>query len=526
MLLTYLMLFVALCLSAVAAFYSIVGLTAIFAAAVLPIVIMGSILEIAKLTVTVWLHENWTQARWLMKVYLCTSVVVLMIITSMGIFGFLSKAHSDQSLVGGDVQAKIAVYDEKIRTERENIDVNRKALKQMDEAVDQVMGRSSDEKGADKAVAVRRAQQKERARLLADISEAQKKIAALNEQRAPIAAEVRKVEAEVGPIKYIAAFVYGDDPDTNVLEKAVRWVIVMLVIVFDPLAVIMLLASTESMKWTRSRKHTQEPAYESDNGPLTDNQIDQVKQSVNDLEVTAEEEEAFKSLEPKPSDTTLAPCYMCGTPLINAPGIGPICPNKQCDVQDNTQDDEIEWTYADKSLLEQHPYLTKSFVHFENLKPMVVNTASEPVDTASDDHDYDDDHRIKTAQRLWKLDNPEKTMKEQRNLLAFKQIDYLPWLDYLDQVDLIDVPFGTDFPVDPIKGDMFVRVDANPTVLYKYNGVKWMQVDKNISDRYTYNQEYIDYLVSKIGSGEYDPDLLNNSERAQIELRLRQDLKE
>jgi hypothetical protein len=524
MLLTYLMLFVALCLSAVAAFYSIVGLTAIFAAAVLPIVIMGSILEVAKLTVTVWLHENWTQARWSMKAYLCASVVLLMIITSMGIFGFLSKAHSDQSLVGGDVQAKIAVYDEKIRTEKENIDVNRKALKQMDEAVDQVMGRSQDEKGADKAVAVRRAQQKERARLLADIAEAQKKITVLNEQRAPIAAEVRKVEAEVGPIKYIAAFVYGDDPDTNVLEKAVRWVIVMLVIVFDPLAVMMLLASTESMKWSRARKQTQEPVYEPDNGVLTDDQIDQVKQNVNDLEVTDEEEEAFKSLEPKPSDATLAPCYMCGTPLINAAGIGPICPNKQCDIMDNTQNDEIEWSHisstADKSLLEQHPYLNKPFVHFENLKPMVETTLDDH------DHDYDDDHRIKAAQRLWKLDNPEKTMKEQRNLLSFKQIDYLPWLDYLDQVDLIDVPFGTDFPADPIKGDMFVRVDANPTVLYKHNGVKWIQVDKNISDRYTYNQEYIDYLVSKIGSGEYDPDLLNNSERAQIELRLRQDLKE
>jgi hypothetical protein len=242
------------------------------------------------------------------------------------------------------------------------------------------------------------------------------------------------------------------------------------------------------------------------------------------FDVTDEEEEAFKSLEPKPSDATLAPCYMCGTPLINAAGIGPICPNKQCDVLDYTQNDEIEWAYiaptADKSLLEQHPYLNKPFVHFENLKPMVETTLDDH------DHDYDDDHRVKVAQRLWKLDNPEKTMKEQRNLLSFKQIDYLPWLDYLDQVDLIDVPFGTDFPADPIKGDMFVRVDANPTVLYKHNGVKWIQVDKNISDRYTYNQEYIDYLVSKIGSGEYDPDLLNNSERAQIELRLRQDLKE
>ena len=130
-----------------------------------------------------------------------------MLITSMGIFGFLSKAHSDQSMVSGDVQAKIALYDEKIKIERENIDANRKALKQMDEAVDQVMGRSQDEKGADKAVNIRRAQQKERGRLLADIAEAQKKITALNEQRAPIAAEVRKVEAEVGPIKYIAALI-------------------------------------------------------------------------------------------------------------------------------------------------------------------------------------------------------------------------------------------------------------------------------------------------------------------------------
>jgi hypothetical protein len=182
---------------------------------------------------------------------------MLMLITSMGIFGFLSKAHSDQSLVSGDVIAKIAVYDEKIKTEKENIDVSRKSLKQMDEAVDQVMGRSSDEKGADKAVAVRRGQQKERQRLLAEIAESQTRISALNEQRAPIAAEVRKVEAEVGPIKYIASLIYGDNPDTNVLERSVRWVIILLVCVFDPLAIMMLLSATESLKWAReSRKIT------------------------------------------------------------------------------------------------------------------------------------------------------------------------------------------------------------------------------------------------------------------------------
>jgi uncharacterized protein YPO0396 len=140
-----------------------------------------------------------------------------MFLTSMGVFGFLSKAHSDQSLVSGDVGSKIAVYDEKIKTAKENIEANRKQLKQMDEAVDQVMARSSDEKGADKANAIRRSQLKDRGALAKDIETNQKLIAKLNDEAAPIRAEVRKVEADVGPIKYIAALVYGDNPDERVI---------------------------------------------------------------------------------------------------------------------------------------------------------------------------------------------------------------------------------------------------------------------------------------------------------------------
>jgi len=250
----YLTLLSGLSLSAVAVYYSVVGLTAIFAAAVIPIIIMGTTLEISKLVATIWLKQNWNTAPLLIKTYLFTAIVVLMIITSMGIFGFLSKAHSDQNLVSGDVLAKIAVYDEKIKTSKENIDVNRKQLKQMDEAVDQVMGRSADEKGADKAVALRRGQAKDRARLLQDIDVEQKTISSLNEERAPIAAEVRKVEAEVGPIKYIAAFFYGST-DTSILEKAVTWVIITLIVVFDPLAVILLLASQISFQEFREREN-------------------------------------------------------------------------------------------------------------------------------------------------------------------------------------------------------------------------------------------------------------------------------
>ena len=259
MILAWLLLLTGLTISAVAIYYSVVGLTAIFSAAVIPIIIMGSALEVGKLVCASWLKENWERAPRFMKYYMISAVVVLMLITSMGIFGFLSKAHSDQSLVSGDVQSKIAVYDEKIKTERENIDVNRKALKQLDESVDQVMGRSQDEKGAEKAVAIRKAQQKERGRIAQDIAESQKRIASLNEERAPIAAEVRKVEAEVGPIKYIAKFIYGEHgADENMLEKAVTWIIILIVIVFDPLAVIMLLAAQMTFGWLREQKKAED----------------------------------------------------------------------------------------------------------------------------------------------------------------------------------------------------------------------------------------------------------------------------
>jgi hypothetical protein len=253
MILAWLLLLTGLTISAVAIYYSVVGLAAIFSAAVIPIIVMGSALEVAKLVCASWLKANWSRAPRLMKVYMTTAVIVLMLITSMGIFGFLSKAHSDQSLVSGDVLSKISIYDEKIKTAKDNIDANRKALKQMDEAVDQVMGRSSDEKGAEKAVAIRRSQQKERARLQSEIAAEQKIVAAVSEERSPIAAEVRKVEAEVGPIKYIAKFIYGEHgADENMLEKAVTWIIILIVIVFDPLAVIMLLAAQMTFGWKRN----------------------------------------------------------------------------------------------------------------------------------------------------------------------------------------------------------------------------------------------------------------------------------
>ena len=281
---------VALTISAVAAYYSIAGLCAIFAAAVTPIIIMGAALELGKITATVWLHKYWHKANIQFKLYLIPAIIVLMLITSMGIFGFLSKAHMDQNITVGDSAAQVQILDEKIKTEQDNISVNKRALQQMDAQVDQMLGRTTDDKGANRAVQIRKNQAKERKALQADISAAQKNISALQAERAPLAAQNRKIEAEVGPIKYIAALIYGDNPNADLLERAVRWVIILLVFVFDPLALILILAAEQTIVWSRKEREERKgwhqewvpdseawPKYEDDNGPLTNEQLEEIK---------------------------------------------------------------------------------------------------------------------------------------------------------------------------------------------------------------------------------------------------------
>jgi len=253
----------ALLLSAVAAYFSVAGLMAIFASAAIPIAVMGGTLELAKIVTASWVYRNWKTAPVIFRYYLTVATVILSLITSLGIFGYLSKAHLDQAIPTGDVAAKLALYDERIKVEKDNIDVNRKALKQMDESVDQIMVRSTDEKGADKAAAIRKSQQKERSRLLTEIETYNKRVASFNEERVPVAAEVRKVEAEVGPIKYIAALIYTEQT-TDVLEKAVRWVIIALVTVFDPLAILLLIAANMSYRNLRAPPAVFEPPVSSE----------------------------------------------------------------------------------------------------------------------------------------------------------------------------------------------------------------------------------------------------------------------
>jgi hypothetical protein len=269
MIFSVLLLITGLTLSAVAVYYSVIGLTAIFAASFWPIVVMGTTLEISKLVAAAWLKAYWDVIPSAMKWYMTSAVVILMLITSMGIFGFLSKAHTDQAVPLGDTASQVAFIDEKINNERETIANARSLIKQLDDAVLGIQSGEGREirqrdgsvrvqSASEYALQVRRAQATDRAALTKTIEEAQARVVKLQEEKSPIASKLRAVEAEVGPIKYIAKLIYGDNPDQNLLERAVVWVIIIIVLVFDPMAVLLLLGSLMTWQWFKEEKMFQE----------------------------------------------------------------------------------------------------------------------------------------------------------------------------------------------------------------------------------------------------------------------------
>lgn len=243
---TYLLLISALSLSGIAAWYAIAGLVAIFAALPIPIMIMGGALEAAKLIVASWIYNNWKQIPVMMKTYFTIALVVLMILTSMGIFGYLSKAHLDQTMSTGDNNLQIELIDNKIAREQKRIDDSETVLVQLDKSVQTLIDYDRI-RGPSGAIAVRESQKEERATLTSVVDEASDRIAELQQEKLVLSKESLALEAEVGPIKYIAALIYGEEESKSMLEEAVRVVILMIVFVFDPLAVLMLMAASREI---------------------------------------------------------------------------------------------------------------------------------------------------------------------------------------------------------------------------------------------------------------------------------------
>jgi hypothetical protein len=323
------------------------------------------------------------------------------------------------------------------------------------------------------------------------------------------------VEAEVGPIKYIAALVYGDNTDSNVLEKSVRWVIILIVSVFDPLALTLLLAATKALEWERgvdlfAPKKKEEEFTEEEIKELEE--LNKPEEPIKDQHTHIPVEEYYRELKTTPTDNVI--------------------------LTELAQD------------------------------PMIV--PEEPVDPLAHivvpEIDRNEDPLHHMAKVMWHAANPDDDHRAHHALHQAGEIDRLPWQteEHINSLAISDgekkqlisrfanmpppvptkfvevdplrlepdnVPtgsagevkgFGTQFPANSNKGDMFLRVDRLPSVLYKFNGTSWIEVDKSLTDSHAYDQAYIDHLISKIDSGEYDPDLLSDAERTSIETRLNQ----
>ena len=238
----------AISISIIAAGYSIVGLSTLFAGAVVPIIAMGSALEVGKLVAASWLYNNWRNklVPYTIKMYLTFAVIVLIFITSMGIFGFLSKAHLDQVKPTSSNNIKIELIDKQINQEQLIIDRSNKTLSLLDQTLEKYIELEYVSRGLKE----REKQKEEREALTLAINNASDKISELTDKKAVLELEQDKIEAEVGPIKYIAELIYGEQAQ-DYFDKAVRWVIIVLIFVFDPLAVLLLIAANISL---RSRK--------------------------------------------------------------------------------------------------------------------------------------------------------------------------------------------------------------------------------------------------------------------------------
>ena len=264
----------AISISIIAAGYSIMGLATLFAGAVVPIIAMGSALEVGKLVAASWLYNNWRNelVPRTIKMYLTFAVIVLIFITSMGIFGFLSKAHLDQVQPTSSNNIKIELIDTQINQQQLIIDRSNKTLTLLDKTLEKYV----DMEYVTRGLKEREKQKPERDTLTLAINNASDKIAELSDQKGALQLEQDKIEAEVGPIKYIAELIYGEEAQ-DYFDNAVRWVIIILIFVFDPLAVLLLIAANISL---RSRK--------------VERQSKRKEEETNRLELASQEKEKAK----------------------------------------------------------------------------------------------------------------------------------------------------------------------------------------------------------------------------------------
>jgi len=593
MFLNIIALITAVTISAVAAYYSIVGLTAVFSGVFIPIIIMGGALEVGKIVTTVWLHTYWKDLRWFLKWYMTAAVIVLMFITSMGIFGFLSRAHIEVTSQAGSSYLLIQQVDQSIALEQKRIEDSRAVIKQLDDSVTSLLQGSASNAVRDnnrtaqltaQATKLRQSQKKERDALMATIDDANKRIAVLSKDKLKLEQDKAKIEAEVGPVKYIAQLIYGDTVNKDLLERAVRWVIIIIVAVFDPLAVAMVLGVTMVLNARKNRK-TDEPVIEervveverivevpvekivevervvevpvekvvTQAVPIFQDKIVEVPVEVEkivEIEKIVEKEvpvEVIKEVEVE--RIVEVPVDRVQVEYVTDPALVTEL-NEQRDRAEQAEVELAEVLATVEQLRNEEPKVIEKIVEVEKpievIKEKIIEIEKPIEKIVEVERIVEREVPVEVIKEIEKIVEIEKPVEVIREVEVIKQDDSkIKELEseienlkkQLEPKQPANIPlalgdalsakadgaepnapsgFGTEFPANPQVGQLFLRVDTIPNTLYKWNGVKWIQVDKNQNTSYVNNERLISTLMDKLRAGEIEWEDLTPAEQDAI----------
>jgi len=542
MFLNILALLSAVSISGVAAYYSIAGLTAIFSGAVIPIIIMGGVLEFGKIITTVWLHQNWNRVNFIVKWYLALAIIVLMFVTSMGIFGFLSRAHIETTSSVGDNTLLIEQIDQNLAVEQQRIKDNQALIKQMDDAVNGLLNSGASNATRDnnrtatlttQATKLRDSQKKERLAANQTIDETNKRIADLNAQKLKLNQAQLKVEAEVGPIKYIAQLIYGDNVDKSLLERAVRWVIIFIVAVFDPLAVSLVLGATMGISNRRKEQdaQTEQIVKEIVKEVVVEKPIEKIVTVYNNeaiLRVSELEEEleAFRNREPEIIEREVVqavPIFRdkIVEKIIEVPTVETI--EKIVEIEKPVYITTVDRIEVPVEVIKevQVEKIVEKIVEVP-VETIVEKIVEVPVDRIVEIDKTDNktlmdltvalDHLIKEVDAKNNEINQLKAERELDKRLAESD-------DIGDKAYLLDVDndiVGHNLPTQPYMGQLFILV-REPNNLYKWNGSEWILVDRYQNTGYTDNVNWQNWQLGRLGRREVEYDDMTPTEQVAID---------
>lgn len=485
-------LFTALSMATVAAVFAIYGIIAIFAGMPQFALVMGAVIELGKVVGISWLYRNWGEPTKI-KYAMAPLVLVAMMLTSMGIFGLLSKAHLEQTSPVANNEVQITRLDQQIAREQSRIADSEEVISQLDQTV-QTLIDFDRIRGDDGALAVRESQAEQRELLRQTIDTAQAELDRLEDQKLELTQELTAIALEVGPVKYLAELVYGTETDRT--EEAVRWVIIAFIFVFDPMAILLLMAANYTFD-QRNKKPVevvhQEPIIENKEEPNVEKTTEELNNddTTNDADTTITSQQSDSEPEVTAAGSTIGTNDSQETDeRTDERDFVPVQPEGSIDIITSIQDQPSSVDDAAQAMSES------AAKKKEPNKEIITDGVTPIIDVG--------DGYVEYNNHLYQKD-------------ALKEINPSLFSLKIDNASIPNSSFGTQFPKIAKKKDMFVRVDVIPNKVYRFEGSKWIEINKNLSNTYLYDQEYIKYLVEKIDKGEYDIDLLSEQEKIQIE---------